>query len=122
KLADECYVVLLPLARSRAQDDKGRVLWTLFGGSEQGPARAFWKSFYTAPGQEVDAEQGPAFLRRLLHLVYGEAMEELADLRRAGLRIFDDRDACPLPYWHEPRLPSWTASLLLDKATSFHSI
>ena len=41
----ERYVLLLPLALSKTQDDKGRVRWTLFGGSEQGPAKAFWKSF-----------------------------------------------------------------------------
>ncbi len=35
----ERYVLLFPLALSKTQDDKGRVRWTLFGGSEQGPAR-----------------------------------------------------------------------------------
>ncbi len=49
----ERYVLLLPLALSKTQDDKGRVRWTLFGGSEQGPAKAFWKSFYSAPRREV---------------------------------------------------------------------
>ncbi len=43
KLAHERYVLLLSLALSRTQDDKGRVRWTLFGASEQGPARAFWE-------------------------------------------------------------------------------
>src|SRR5205823_1532490 len=38
RLSHERYVTLLPLALSRTQDDKGRVRWTLFGGSEQGPA------------------------------------------------------------------------------------
>ena len=39
--------------RSRStQDDKGRVRWTLFGGSEQGPARAFWRGFFDGPGRE----------------------------------------------------------------------
>ena len=41
----ERFVFLGPLALSRTQDDKGRVRWTLFGASEQGPERAFWKSF-----------------------------------------------------------------------------
>jgi hypothetical protein len=122
KLPHERYVLLLPLALSRTLDDKGRILWTLFGGSEQGPARAFWKSFYTAPGHEATAEQGLAFLRALLHAAYGKTIEELADLHHAGFRIFDDKDACPIPYWHEPHLPSWTAPLLLDKATAVHSI
>ena len=52
-LPHERYVVLAPLALSRTQDDKGRVRWTLFGGSEQGPARAFWQGFFTAPSEEL---------------------------------------------------------------------
>lgn len=51
-LPHERFVTIAPLALSKTQDDKGRVRWTLFGGSEQGPDRAFWKSFYTAPGKE----------------------------------------------------------------------
>lgn len=39
-LAHERPVILLSLALSQTQDDKGRVRWTLFGNSEQGPARA----------------------------------------------------------------------------------
>ena len=31
------------------KDDKGRLRWTLFGSSEQGPARPFWRGFFTAP-------------------------------------------------------------------------
>jgi hypothetical protein len=45
----ERYVLLLPVALSKTQDYLGRVRWTLFGNSEQGPERAFWQSFYTAP-------------------------------------------------------------------------
>ena len=41
--AAERYVFLSPLAISQTQDDKGRVRWTLFGASEQGPAKAFWR-------------------------------------------------------------------------------
>jgi hypothetical protein len=44
----ERYVLLAPLALSRTQYDKGRVRWTLFGGSEQGPERAFWRSFFSS--------------------------------------------------------------------------
>ncbi len=44
--AQERYVTLMPLALSRTQDDKGRVRWTLFGASHQGPGRAFWRGFY----------------------------------------------------------------------------
>ena len=42
--AQERYVLLLPLAISRTQDDKGRLRWTLFGASQQGPGRAFWRA------------------------------------------------------------------------------
>src|SRR6266550_1231501 len=66
KLNHERYIVLMPLALSRTQDDKGRVRWTLFGGSEQGPARGFWKGFFTAPKRELPEEQAVAFIRRLL--------------------------------------------------------
>ena len=55
KLFHERYVVFLPLALSKTQDDKGRIRWTFFGGSEQGPERAFWKSFYLSPAEEVPA-------------------------------------------------------------------
>src|SRR5262249_21921442 len=41
----ERFVLLLPLALSLTQDDKARVRWTLYGSSEQGPARPFWMSF-----------------------------------------------------------------------------
>ena len=68
-LAHEHYVTLLPLALSRTQDDKGRLRWTLFGGSERGPAAGFWKSFYKGADQELPAEQGLDFFRRLLHAV-----------------------------------------------------
>ncbi len=64
--AHERYLLLAPLALARTQDDKGRVRWTLFGASEQGPERPFWQSFYTAPGQEAPAAQGLTFLRRLV--------------------------------------------------------
>ena len=79
----ERYVTLLPLALSKAQDDKGRVRWMFYGGSEQGPDRAFWKSFYYAPGQERRPEYAVDFIRRLLHSAYGEKLERLTDLRRS---------------------------------------
>jgi hypothetical protein len=68
----ERYLALLPLALSRTQDDKGRVRWTLFGASEQGPARPFWQGFFTAPGQEAPVADALAFCRRLVSAVAGE--------------------------------------------------
>ncbi len=107
----ERYLVLLPLALSRTQDDKGRLRWTLFGGSEQGPARAFWKSFYTAPGREAPEEQGLDFFRRLLGTAYGEAAGKVADLRAAGFRILPGDAESGSPGWEEGPLPGWTAGL-----------
>ena len=50
---NEKYVVMLPLALSRTQDDKGRVRWTLFGASEHGPGRAFRGFDATSIAREV---------------------------------------------------------------------
>src|SRR5206468_10067519 len=86
-LDHERFVLLLPLALSLTQDDKANVRWTLFGNSEQGPGRAFWRGFYTAPNMEVSAEAGLGFFRELLASAYGESHERLADLLRAGFRI-----------------------------------
>ena len=55
-LQHERYVIILPLALSRTQDDHGRVRWTLFGGSEQNPARVFWNGFFRQPDQELPEE------------------------------------------------------------------
>jgi hypothetical protein len=113
-LAHERFVLLLPLALSRTQDDKARTPWTLFGSSEQGPAQAFWKSFYTAPGQEASPEQGLPFFRRLLAQVYGESVAALEDLRTAGFRILPLAGGGASAWPAEP-LPSWTANYLLTE-------
>lgn len=102
---DRC-VLLLPLALSRSQDDKGRVRWTLFGNSEQGPGKAFWKSFFTAPNVEAPADVGINFFCRLLHTVYGESAADVDGLRRAGFRVLPD-DQPDYPFWAEGPLPSW---------------
>ncbi len=112
----ERYVLLLPLALSKTQDDKGRVRWTLFGGSEQGPARPFWKSFYSAPRRELPREWSEAFIRRLLAAAYGVTAKSLADLRKAGFRIYTNPATALLRApgtpgrWKEDSLPKWTES------------
>ncbi len=111
KLPNERCVLLLPLALARTQDDKGRVRWTLFGNSEQGPGKAFWKSFFTAPGVEAPAELGIGFFCRLLHAVYGEDVTDADGLRRAGLRILPE-DQPDYPFWSEGDLPSWAQAFL----------
>jgi hypothetical protein len=109
---DRC-VILLPLALSRTLDDKGRVRWTLFGCSEQGPARAFWKSQFGEPGTKDPDGVGPRFLCRLLRAVYGEAAETAGDLLKAGFRILP-QGRPPIDFWEEP-LPAWAKPFLLPE-------
>jgi hypothetical protein len=68
----ERYILLLPLALSRTQDDKGRVRWTLFGASEQGASRPFWRGFFTSARRELPADQCRGFFERLLFSAFGE--------------------------------------------------
>ncbi len=113
-LHHERFVLFLPMALARTQDDKGRVRWTVFGTSEQGPARAFWLGFYDGPDQELPEEFAHTFLRNLLHSAYDEPLDGLADLRKAGLRILpcnDDADFCR----QDGPMPSWTEPLLMGK-------
>jgi hypothetical protein len=114
RLAHERYVALLPLALSRTQDDKGRVRWTFFGGSEQGPELAFWKGFYSAPGQELPPEQAFSFFRHLLSSVYGESISDSAGLATAGFRI--------LPTRSEDDLPSWSLSYRVNDQAAWEGI
>ena len=116
KLPHERCVTLLPLALSKTQDDKGRVRWSLFGNSEQGPGRAFWKAFYTGRKKELPADEAIAFFCRLLRAVYGEDVDGAAGLRNVGFRILPD-DEPLFPFWKE-QLPSWTADLLLSRRAS----
>jgi hypothetical protein len=121
RLEHERYVVLLSLALSRTQDDKGRVRWTFFGGSEQGPARAFWKGSYQSPRQELPEETNTAWIRRLLHAVYEEPLEKLADLRRAGFRILPQEEPL-LPYWKVDKLPKWTTPYVWKKGQPWKGV
>ena len=69
RFRDQPLVLLLPLALSRTQDDKGNQRWTLFGHSHDGPAAAFWRSY---------GEGDAARFQRLLAWATGE--ETLAKL------------------------------------------
>jgi len=113
QLAHERYVVLLPLALSRTQDDMGRVRWTLFGSSEQGPERAFWKGFYSAPDQEWPERTSRSFILQLLSKVYGETARDPAQLEQLGFGILPS-DECPVQV-----LPAWTRPFVCDEGTSF---
>ena len=87
-LSHERYVVLSPLALSQTQDDKGRVRWTLFGGSEQGPARGLLEGILDRPRPRVARRGRPGLL---LPAAGAPPMASRwpgrRDLRRAGFRI-----------------------------------
>jgi hypothetical protein len=121
-LAHERYVTLMPLALSKTLDDKGRVRWTLFGSSEQGPARAFWRSFFLAPRRQAPAEMGEEFIRRLLHTVYDIPLGELMDLHKAGLRILPIEKYLAWPHWREEPLPDWAKRYLWAKNQSVKAV
>jgi len=117
QLKQERMVIILPLALSRTQDDKGRVRWTFFGGSEQGPSRPFWKGFFDSAGKEISPEKTAAFMGNLLGKVYGEPAETLKDLFQAGFRLLarkedDQRDL----------RPSWATSFLWSPGTPLAGI
>jgi hypothetical protein len=122
QLPQERYVTLLPLSLSRTQDDKGRVRWTFFGGSEQGPELAFWRSFYSSPGQERPADEGLGFVSRLLCAAYDNPNITPSTLRAAGLRILPTATDSRFPYWHAEPLPSWTKALLWDEGESLDGV
>ena len=121
KLPQERCVILLPLALSRTLDDKGRIRWTLFGNSDQGPGKAFWKSFYTAPKKEADPKSGIDFFCRLLGAVYGEKAANERELHRCGFRIMPDEK--PLfDFWNEGPLPSWAEPFRLSDRQSIDKV
>jgi hypothetical protein len=113
KLEHDRCVCLLPLALSRTQDDKGRLRWTLCGGSEQGPAKPFWNSFLTAPGQPASEHEGIDFLCQLLRTVYQEEVATAANLRKAGFRVLVQGEPSE-DMWEEGPLPAWTVPLRWD--------
>ena len=116
-LKHERFVVILPLALSLTQDDKGRKRWTFFGGSEQGPFRPFWKSFFTSPGKEIHPERAMGFIRTLLNAAYGEPSEKLVDLHRVGFRIFAE-DGDP----HKTLRPVWTSPFIWTQGMSLQGV
>lgn len=113
-LSEEPFLFLSPLALAKTQDDKGRVRWTLFGGSDCGPAQGFWKSFFIAPGHELARDKALDTIREILRLAYRVAPTQLGDLRAAGFRILPMGDVGGQTGWTEGPLPSWTQDFLLN--------
>jgi hypothetical protein len=122
KLLHERYVVFLPLALSRTQDDKGRIRWTFFGGSEQGPERAFWKSFYLSPNEEVPAQKALSFLLRILSLVYNEKCENITDLDKIGFCFLPTQADSHFQYWTDMQLPSCIKPFIREESKSINDV
>ncbi len=122
KLDHERYVLLLAVALSRTQDDKARCRWTLFGSSEQGPARAFWRGFYLSPRKEAPAEDAFAFFGELLSRAYGVSERTARRPERAGLRVLRAGTDPDFPYWDEGLLPSWCEPLLWKEGSSLKGV
>jgi hypothetical protein len=112
-VAQERFVFLSPLALAKTQDDKGRVRWSLFGASSHGPGKAFWRSFFTAQGAELPAEDALGALRKILAAVYGLSGAALEHPKAAGFRI---RPSDPAGPWDEGPLPSWVREFVLDES------
>ena len=117
-LPHERYVTLLPLALSKTQDWLGHVRWTVFGASEQGPERAFWKSFYASPRNELPTHDARAFICGLLSNVYGETARTIDQLRRIGFRILPSKPNARFPHWTVARLPDWTRPFVIEDDTA----
>jgi hypothetical protein len=111
-LLHERYITLLPLMLSRTQDDKGRIIWSLFGNSIHDPETAFWKSFYTYPGVEIAADKSVNFFISILSNAYNEKLSDSKSLFDAGFRIMSS----------ETVLPSWTKPFVIDRNSSLNQI
>jgi hypothetical protein len=111
-LLHERYVILLPLMLSRTQDDKGRIIWSLFGNSILDPEAAFWKNFYTFPGVEIAEDESVSFFTSILSNAYNEKLSDRKSLFDAGFRIMPS----------ETLLPSWTKPFVIQGDSSFNQI
>jgi hypothetical protein len=122
QLHHERYVLLLNVALSRTQDDKGRVRWTLFGTSEQGPGKAFWRSFFHAPEVEAPVEEAHNFLAELLTRCYGVSPRAARDPARAGLRVLPGGTDGLLRRYNDGPYPSWVEPLLYHRRDGLEGV
>jgi hypothetical protein len=116
KLSQERYSIFLPLSLAKTQDDKGRIRWTFFGSSEQGPEKAFWRSFYTAPEQEIPADQALQFLLQLFRGCYHENCDAISDLHGIGFKYLPSRIDNRNPYWTDFKVPSYFQQFICEES------
>ena len=118
-LAHERFLTLSGVALSRTQDDKGRVRWTLFGGSQEGPSRAFWRSFYDAGGAELSAARGKAKLMAILGAAYGVAARSP---KAAGFRLLPDQEDRDFSGWNNVKPPAWMEEFALEDGQDLSAV
>jgi hypothetical protein len=111
KLPHERYVTLLPMMLSRTQDDKGRVIWSLFGNSVHNPEQSFWNTFLSAPGKEKPLEESLAAFITILNGAYGLKLSGKESLLNSGFRVLSCEGARSL---------AWTKDFLINDDSSFN--
>ncbi len=122
QLARRRHVLLLALSMSKTQNDRGVRPWTLFGASEQGPERAFWQSFYTAPGEEIPQRRSREVIAGLLSGSFGVTVGDATELYRAGFRLLPSDNAVRFPQWAFEPLPKWTQRYLVHDESRFQDV
>lgn len=108
-LAKETFALALPVALSKTQDERGRVRWTFFGGSHEGPGRAFWKSF----ADTASHGNGEALFRRWAAWALRVPESSLEDLAAGGLRVLPADPDPDLPAFGWEPIPEFARRLLL---------
>ena len=106
------FVFILPLSLSKTQDDKGRVQWTLFGSSEQGPEMAFWKSFRDSSGMEKPVSESRLVFANFLKSAYGESFSSADGLLAEKFRILPTIPDAEFPYYTPEKHPQWCESFI----------
>jgi len=122
KLIHERYVVFLPLSLSKTKDDKGRVRWTFFGASEQGPEKAFWQSFFESETRELPESLFTRLFQIILLKAYGEKIQDEGDLRNMNFRFLPTGNTVPFDYWNPGSYPSWIKHYLISEDDSFDEV
>jgi hypothetical protein len=122
KLGHERYVTLAPLALSKTKDDKGRIRWTFFGASEQGPEKPFWRSFFEAPGNELPEKNFLDLMQWIFREAYGRQVTDAGSLRSLGFRILASDGHFPVSSWDPGKLPSWTEHYLVRDEEDFSGV
>ena len=99
----------------RTQDDKGRVRWTLFGGSEQGPVAGVLAELLSGPAAaSCRRSMALDFIRRLLHAAYGEPLARTGRSGAGRLSHSCRADEAPLALWRDEPLPSVDRAVRLE--------